>query len=185
MPSTLSERPEELVRQFFVDNLSSGGMQGYDPKQDDPQASDFLPITTDWSFRGNYYPFISVRSTEGPTLPNSGDTNYNGLAGDGSGPIQRSDRSITVSVQATQGPDNDGAPYLNNTKAENLVHDIYRECQDTVQANPALDLSNSGVILKGMTPPTITRNNEETDSGSTITWMQAQGTVAVDFTDEP
>jgi len=32
-----------------------------------------------------------------------------------------------------------------------------------------------------LTPPTQTRSNEETDSGSTVTWLQRQGTVPVGF----
>jgi len=178
MPSKLSERPEELVRQFLVDNLRVSELGGYDPQQTDTTATDFLPVTSDWSFRGDYYPIISVREDDGPTIPNSGNTNYNSLQGDGSGPNQFAVYPITISCQAVQ----EGA-YLTGVNAQNLVKDLYSECKDRVQNNAGKDLG--GGQLLGMTPPTVTRSTDEPDSSDTITWVQRQGTIRFSVVDEP
>lgn len=176
MPAKLTEAPEEEVRQFLVDNIRSTEIEGYDPNQTDTTATDFLPVTSDWSYRGDYYPIISVRETDGPTLPNSGNTNYNSIGKDG--PNQFSIYPITVSCQAVQ----EGA-YLNGVSAEDLVSTLYEECKDRIQNSAGQQLG--GVQLLGMTPPTTTRSTEEPDSGDTITWVQKQGTVNVSVLDTP
>jgi len=178
MPSKLSDRPEELVRQFLTDNIRPGEIHNYDPQQTDTTATDFLPVTSDWSFRGDYYPIISVREDDGPTVPNSGNTNYNSVQGDGSGPNQFAVYPLTVSCQAVQ----EGA-YLNGVSAEDLVQDLYAECKDRIQNNAGADLG--GGQLLGMTPPTTTRSTDEPDSGDTITWIQKQGVVRFSVVDEP
>ena len=178
MPSKLSERPEELVRQFLVDNIRTAEIHGYDPQQTDTTATDFLPVTSDWSFRGDYYPIISVREDDGPTVPNSGETNYNGLAGDGSGPTQFTTYPINISVQAVQ----EGA-YLNGVSAEDLVYDIYSECHTQIQTNAETAVSEAHFV--GMTPPTVTRSTDEPDSGDTITWVQRAGTISMGVTNTP
>jgi len=178
MPQKLSERPEELARQFVVDSIRPGEIQGYDPQQDDPQATDFLPITSDWSLRGSYYPFVSIRETDGPTVPNSGNTNYNGLQGDGSGVNQYTVYNILVSAQAVQG----GA-YLNGVDHTTIVTDIYDEIHHQIQNNTEDAVSEA--LFTGMTPATITRDTEETDSGNTQTWIQAQGSISMGVIDEP
>lgn len=178
MPSKLSERPEELVRNFLASNLRPGEMQGYDPQQTDTTATDFLPVTSDWSFRGDYYPIISVRETDGPTLPNSGNTNYNGLQGNGSGPNQYTIYPLNISVQAVQ----EGA-YLNGTSAQDLVHDIYQECHHQIQNTTETAVSEA--LFVGMTPATVTRSTDEPDAGDTITWVQRQGTINMGVINEP
>jgi len=176
MPSKLSERPEELVRQFLADNIRSSEIYGYDPQQTDTTATDFLPVTSDWSFRGDYYPIISVRETDGPTVPNSGDTNYNGLGPNG--PNQYAIYPINISVQAVQ----EGA-YLNGVSAEDLVYDLYQECHHQVQNNATTAVSEA--LFVGMTPPTVTRSTDEPDSGDTITWLQRSGTINMGVIDTP
>jgi len=183
MPTALSHPPEELLRQFLADNIDPSNVQGYDPQQTNPDAADFLPVTSDWSFRGDHYPIIAVRETDGPVIPNSGTTNYNGVQGDGSGPNQYYVQPVTVSCQAVQSKDGDGARYLNGTKAETLVKQFYDECHRLVQNNATTAIDE--ILVTGMTPPTTTRNNEETDSGSTITWIQKQGTVSVNILNTP
>lgn len=171
------------MRQYLSDNLRSGQMQGYDPQQDDPSASDFLPVTSEWT-RGDYYPMIVVQETEGPTIPNSGVTNFNGLDGTGAGPTQTSNKAITVSVQAV-GERTASGLYRNGATASEIIHDIYWECHHQVQQSVGKKLGSSDLILHGMTPPTKTRNPEETDGGSTRVWTQNQGTVETQFIDEP
>lgn len=173
MPSKLSERPEELVRQFLTDNLRSTEMQGYNPQQTDPTASDFLPVTSDWSNRGDHYPIIVVQENSGPSIPGSGTTNANGMQGDGSGVNQFAVHTVTVSCQAIEGKS-----YLNGVEAEDLVHTLYSEVHDRVQNNVTTAVGEA--LFTGVpTPPTQTRSTDEDDSGSTVTWIQAQGSVPV------
>jgi len=175
MPTALSEPAEELIRQFLTDNIVPGNIEGYDPRQSDPQQTDFLPVVTDWSFRGDYYPVISVTETDSPVIPNSGNTNYNGVQGDGRGPNQMNVKAVTVSCQAVQSLSGDGAKYRNGTEADVLVKELFDECHRLIQNNATTAISEA--LSVGMTPATTTRSNEETDSGSTITWIQRQGTV--------
>jgi len=178
MPQTLSERPEELLRQFFVANLRPNEIEGYNPKQTDQTATDFLPITDDWSDYGDYYPVVAVQETDGPTVPNSGVTNYNGQQGDGSGPNQTTTYNITVSCQAVQN-----GPYRNSVDYDTLTKTLYDECHTQVQTNSPSAIDEALTI--GMTPPTQTRSEQELDSGSTETWVQRQGTVAVTVINTP
>jgi len=181
MPTQLSEPIEEKVRQYFVDNIRTGEIEGYDPTQTDESASDFLPITADWSMRGDYYPIISVRETDGPTIPNSGNTNFNGMQGDGSGPNQYYIQPVTVSAQAVQVPS--GGGYRNSTDAKKIVRELYDEAHHQIQTN--IGAIDSEIEFAGMTPPTTTRSTEETDSGNTITRIQKQGVCNVGVIDEP
>ena len=181
MPQTLSERPEELVRQHLVDTIRPAQVQGYDPQQTDETATDFLPITSDWSTRGDYYPIIVVQEQDGPTLPNSGNTNYNGVQGSGGGPNQYTIYPITVSVQAVELEGS--ASYLNGTTAREIVHDIYSEVHTQIQTNSTSAVSEA--LFVGLTPPTVTRSTEETDSGSTLEWYQRQGTCNMGVLNTP
>jgi hypothetical protein len=170
MPQKLTERPEEQLRQFLTDNIRPAEVEGYDPNQTNPQATDFLPVINDWSDYGDYYPIISIREDNGPTIPGSGNTNFNGQFSDGSGPTQYTIYPVTISCQTVE----EGS-YLNNTSAEQLVLTLYQECHQQIQSNATTALSEP--LFVGMTPPTTTRSTEETDSGSTITWIQKQGTI--------
>jgi len=181
MPQKLSDRPEQLVRDFIADTLRPSEIEGYDPQQTDPTANDFLPVTTDWSTRGDYYPIISIIETDGPTVPNSGNTGYNGLQGNGSGPNQYTIYNVTLSCQAVEIDGSGG--YLNGVDAATIVFELYQECHHQVQNN--VETAVSEAQFAGMTPPTVTRSNEETDSGSTLEWIQRQGTVNVGIIDEP
>jgi len=170
MPSKLSERPEELVRQYLTDNLTPSEMQGYNPQQTDPTASDFLPVTTNWSDWGDTYPKIVVTEREGPQIPNSGSTNANGMGPNGTN--QYSVHNVTLSCQAVEGES-----YRNGVEAEDLVHDLYSEVHSTLQNAP--DAIGEALWTGLPTPPTTTTSQDETDSGSTVTWIQRQGTVPV------
>lgn len=180
MPQALDGRAEEKVRQFLSDSIRSTEIQGYDPQQTDPKASDFLPITNDWSDYGDAYPIIVVQETDGPTVPNSGNTNANGMKPTGEGLNQTAVYNVTVSCQAVQ-MEGQGT-YRNGTEYDDLVEDLYAECfyqfQNTRQAV-------NGSLWTGMLPPpTQTRSTEETDSGSTITWIQRTGSVPVGVINE-
>lgn len=176
--SKLSERAEELLRQFLVDSLRSSEMQGYDPQQTDPTASDFLPVTNNWDDWGETYPIIVVQETDGPTVPGGGQTNVTGLQGDGSGVNQYTIFNITLSAQAVQGE-----TYRNGVDAPDIAHDLFSECRKQCQLNTTgLDET----LWLGTPPPgTQTRSTEETDSGSTETWVQRQSTVPIGVQFEP
>lgn len=180
MTQRLTERPEDLVRVYLAENVTPSNLGGYDPTVADRQDVTFIPFTTDWSKRGNTYPFVAIREDDGPTLPDSGDSNYNSLQGDGSGPNSRAIYPITVSVQTMQG-----GGYLNGVDFDDLAQEIYDEIFQTVQANAGTELDSSGVQLLGMTPPTTTRSNNEDGSTDTQTWFQKAGTINVQFIDTP
>lgn len=178
MPQKLSERPEELVRQFLVDNIDSTAVEGYDPQQTDSTQSDFLPVTNDWSDWGDYYPVIVVQETDGPTVPNSGNTNFNGQQGNGSGPNQYNVKNITLSCQAVEGQS-----YRNSVEPEDLTYTLYQECHHQIQNNATTAISEA--LFIGVTPSTQTRSSSETDSGSTETWIQRQGTITMGVLNTP
>jgi len=170
--SKLSERAEEKLRQFLVDNIRPAEVQGYDPQQTDPTASDFLPVSNDWSDYGDTYPIVVVQETEAPTVPGGGATNVTSVQGDGSGPNQLTVFNITLSAQAVQGES-----YRNGVSAADLVQDLFAECKKQCQLNTT---ALSETVWLGMPPPGVqTRSTEETDSGSTETWVQRQSTVPV------
>jgi len=171
MPTKLSKRPEQLVRDFLAEAIRPSEIHGYDPQQTDQTANDWLPITTNWSKYGDTYPVIVVTETEGPSLPNSGTTNFNGQQGDGSGPNQYTVFNVTVSTQAVE-LENDSA-YLDGVEADDLTHDLYQECRNRIQNNATTAVDEA--LATGLTPGTQTRSSEETDSGSTLTWIQRQG----------
>lgn len=179
MVQKLSERCEELLRQFLTDNIRPAEIQGYDPNQSNSDASDFMPITTDWSDWGSTYPKIVVQENNGPTIPGGGQTNYTGLQGDGSGVNQYAIHNITLSVQAKQDGD-----YLNSTEYDDLLHDIFEECRYQCRSNASQGIAESQFI-GDPGPPVQTRSTEETDSGSTLTWVQRQSTVPVGVQYEP
>lgn len=181
MPQKLSDRPEELLREFVTENIRSSEIEGYDPQQTDPTASDFLPIFNEWNHRGDHYPCIVITETDGPTVPNSGNTGYNGLQGDGSGPNQYNIKNITVSCQAAE-LDTESA-YLNGVEATELAFTLYQEVHHQIQNNATSAVSEA--LHTGLTPPTQTKNMEETDSGSTLQWYQQQGTCQVGVLNTP
>lgn len=177
MVQKLTERLEEQVRQFVVDNARSSEIEGYDPNQTDSTQDDFLPVTCDWSNFGDYYPIIVVQQTDGPVIPGSGNTNSNGNQGDGSGVNQFAVHPITVSVQAVQG-----GSYRNSVDYDDLVQTIYSEVRFQLKD---VDAITEAIYTGELTPPTSLRDNRETDSGSTETFYQQQGTVPVGVQYEP
>lgn len=181
MPQKLSERPEEKIRQFLTDNIIPSNVEGYDPEQTDETDSTFMPVTSSWNKWGDTYPIIVVQETDGPTVPNSGTTNYNGIQADGSGPNQYTVYNITVSCQAVELEDS--SAYRNGIAADDLTDTLYQECHSKIQNNATTAISEA--LFVGMTPPTQTRNSEETDSGSTLTWIQRQGSVNMGVIDTP
>lgn len=181
MPQKLSEPPEELLRQFLTDNIRPTEIEGYDPTQTDETASDFLPVTSSWNKFGDTYPIIFVGEQNGPTVPNSGETGFNGLQGDGSGPNIYNIKNVTVSCQAVE-LENSSA-YRNGVSASALAYTLYQECLHQIQNNSETAISEA--VFVGMTPSTQTKNSEETDSGSTLQWIQRQGTAYIGVINEP
>jgi len=181
MPPELSERPEELIRQFLTDNIRPAEIEGYDPTTTNTDASDFLPITNSWSRFGDHYPVIVTRETNGPTVPNSGETNFQSVGQNG--PNQFVVYNVTVSCQAVESRDVDVPVYRNQTRSAELVKELYDECRTQVQQNAADGVSEATFI--GMTPATQTRSSEERDSGSTLEFVQRQGTVSMGVLNTP
>lgn len=181
MPQKLSERPERLLRQFLTDSIRPNEVQGYDPQQTDTTANDFLPVITDWSERGDYYPIISITETEGPTVPNGGESGYQSVRGDGTGPNQYIIYNITLSCQAVELEGS--SAYLNGTSPEDLVDDLFQECHHQIQNNATTAISEAAFI--SLTPATQTRSSDQTDSGSTLEWIQRQSTAQMGVLNTP
>lgn len=172
MPEKLTTQPIEKIRQFIISEARPSEMSGYDPTQTDSQQTDFLPVTKDYSRRGDYYPIILCTQAGGPVIPNSGETNYNGIQGDGSGPNQQANHQVQVAVITSQ----DGA-YLSGVDYYTLAHNIYSEIKYQIQGETKGD--SETLFQGGLTPPTETRSNTEGNGGSTSTWYQLSGTVPV------
>lgn len=183
MPQKLSERPEELVRQYLADNIRPSEIENYNPQQTDETASDFLPITNNWNKWGDTYPIIYVSEDESPTVPNSGNTGFNGMQGDGSGVNAYSIKNVSVSCQAVELENSSG--YRNGVAADDLAYTLYQECYHQFQNNVTTAISEA--LHNGLTPPDgiQTRNSEETDSGSTLSWIQRTGTCQVGVINTP
>jgi len=179
MPQKLSERPEELIRQFLVDNVRPGEIEGYDPRQTDTQATDYIPFTTDYSRWGETYPMVWFGEEGDPNTPGGGQTGYTGIQGDGSGPNQDNVYSITVSVQTLES--DNGAGYLNSTDYDTLAFEIYNELHDRIQTNVTTAISELEYV--SMTPPTTVR--EAGEDSDTTTFYQQSGTVGALFRNEP
>jgi hypothetical protein len=172
MPAQLSEPVEDQVRKYIIQNISPSEIGGYDPSQTDTTQDDFILITSDNDDYGDYYPLIYVsQSDNGPIIPNSGNTNVNGISGSGNGGNQYSVQNVTISVQAVEN-----GPYLNSADYDDLVSDIYAGLHDLLDGFIQLE---QGVWMYRLTPPTQTRSSDETDSGSTDTWVQHQGSVPI------
>jgi len=169
MPQKLSEPLEDQIRKYIIQNVTPSAIQGYDPTQTDTTASDFILVTSDNDDYCDYYPLIWVSEVDnGPTIPNSGNTNVNGKGPDGNN--QYAIKDVTVAVQAVQN-----GPYLNSTEYDQLVFEIYAELQ-SIFNNP--DALSDAIFTGELTPPTVTRSSEQQDS-STETWIQRSGTVPV------
>lgn len=181
MPEKLSEPIEARIRDFLEANIRPSEVYGYDPDQTwspSNQPDDALIVTTNWDDNGDYYPIVVVNQTDAPVLPNSGETNYNGLQGDGSGPNQYQINPITVSCQAVEGRD-----YLNGVDPQTLAYALYQECHHQIQNN--VTAVDGQYLFAGMTPPTPTKSNTEENGTSTDTWFQYQGSVDVGYIDTP
>ena len=169
MPQKLSEPLEDQIRKYIIQNVTPSEIEGYDPTQSDTTASDFILVTSDNDNYGDYYPMIYVSEQDnGPTIPNSGNTNANGKGPDGNN--QYAIQDITISVQAVEN-----GPYLNDTAYDQLAFEIYAELQTVFND---VDAIGDALWTGELTPPTTDRSSEEQDS-STETWIQKQGTVPV------
>jgi len=182
MPSKLSQRPEESIRQFLVDNIRKSEIQSYDPRQTDTSQADYLPITSAYNRWGETFPMVWVGEQDGPTLPDSGESGFNSIRGDGGGPNQYQIHNITVSVQTTQSEN--GAGYLNQTNYDDLAFQIYQEIHTQIQTNANAEATAlDELAFVGMTPSTPLKDPGE--DGDTGNFYQEQGTVFAGFLDEP
>jgi len=178
MPPKLTNPIDETLRDFFETNIRPSEVLGYDPDQtwsEDTPPDDALIITTNWDDYGDFYPVIVVTDNDnGPVVPNSGETNYNSLSGNGSGPNQYQNQPITVSCQATEGND-----YLTGAGPKEVARKLAQECHKQIQLNS--EGVDSEYIWNGATPPIHTRSNTEENGTSTDTWHQYQITVDVGY----
>lgn len=178
MPSKLSDRPEYKYKRFLDQNIRPAEIEGYNPQQTDQTATDFMPVTNSWSKFGDTYPLVFVGEQNGPSIPGGGNTNSNGIQGDGSGVNQYAIHDVTISVQVAEG----GA-YLGGIDYDDLAQAIYSEVhtitQDTTTA------LNETLWIGTPTPPTPTRNPGE-DNSDTLDWFQMQGScpIGVQYTPE-
>lgn len=181
MPTKLTEPIEDRLRGFFEANIRPSEIHSYNPDQTwptDNPPDDALVITTNWDDYGDFYPIIVVNQTDSPVLPGSGETNYNGLSGDGSGPTQTATYPVTVSCQAVEGQE-----YLGNKEPKEIAFSLYQECHHQIQNNT--ETVDSQYLFSGMTPPTLTKSNTEENGDSTDTWFQYSGTCDVGVINEP
>jgi len=182
MPQQLSQRPEESIRQFLVDNIRSAQIQGYDPQQTNPSATDYLPITSDYSRWGETFPMVWVGEQSEATTPGGGESGYNSMQGDGSGPNFYEIHSITVSVQTTETEN--GSGYLNQTDYDTLAFQIYQEIKQQVQNNANAETTAlDPFTFVGITPSTPTR--EATEEGDTAAFYQEQCQIFAGVLDTP
>lgn len=174
MPTTLSENPEEIVRQLLVDEwgVSSVPTGGYDASQTDPTATDFLPITTNWAGFGDTYPIISVTNND-PTVPGGGQTGITGIQGNGSGPNQHRLETMVITVMAERGTDYQGED------AHTIVNTLYDHVHQIVWGNIHAP-NHSDVHGFYVTPGTHT-----TGSDDSTTTEQYSGSVTLDWLKTP
>jgi len=175
-PKTLSESPEETVRQLLTDQWGTPSVDdgGYDPTQTDTTASDFLVITTDWSGWGDTWPIISLTNTD-PTVPGGGDTQVTGIQGNGSGPNQRRLETMTMTVMASQTDTGD----YQGESAEDIVRILYEHAFQIIWNNQhASDFPE--INRFSVTPGAHTTNGP--DSSQT---EQYSGNVTVDWLKTP
>lgn len=173
MPQKLSEPLEDQIRKYIINNVTPSEIQGYDPTQSDTTASDFILVTSDNDNYGDYYPMIYVSEIDADkTIPGGGETNINGVQGDGSGGNQDTRQGVLISVQTVEN-----GPYLNDTAYDQLAFEIYSEVKVTFKNADESDFSDFHFVGE-LTPPTVTRSSDEQDS-STETWIQRRGTIPV------
>lgn len=173
MPAKLSEPLEDQIRKYIVQNATPSEMRDYDPTQSDTTASDFIVVTSDNDDYGDYYPLIYVSEVDnGPTIPDSGNTNINGVQGDGSGRNQYAIRDVTISVQAVQN-----GPYPNGVAYDQLVFEIYQEVKQTLKEASTSDFADFQWVGE-LTPATLNRSSDQQDN-STETWAQKTGNLPI------
>jgi len=182
MPTKLSEPIEDRLREWIEANIRPSEVDGYDPNQtwpEDNPPNDALIVTTNWDEYGDFYPVVVVTDDDnGAVVPNSGETNFNGLQGDGSGVNQTTTQPVTISCQATEGQDylsGDG-PKLTAFRLAQEVHQLFQDNAEGV---------DSDYLFNGATPPVHTRSNTEENGDSTDTWHQYQFTVDVGYVNTP
>lgn len=158
MPQTLSDNPEEKVRQLLTDGWDPDNTEGYDPTETDPDADEFLPISTDWK-SGDTYPIVTVTGND-PTVPGGGDTNITGKQGDGSGNNQRRLETMQLTVQASGDSE-----YINDLGAHEVVELLYNEAFRVVWDNQNAP-DDSEVWNYFVSPATHTGPDNSDDSTS-------------------
>ncbi len=175
-PKTLSETPEEIVRQLITDEWGTPDVPtgGYDATQTDPDATDFLPVTTNWAGFGNTYPVISLTNND-PTVPGGGDTNVTGVQGDGSGPNQRRFETMTMTVMASERDDGD----YQGEDAHSIVKILYDHAFQVVWNNQHAPNHSE---INGFYP---TPGTHTTPSDDSTTAEQYSGAVTVDWLKTP
>jgi hypothetical protein len=168
----LTERVEDQIRKYLVDNLRPAEIEGYDPDQGDTTAQDFILITSDNDDYGDYYPLIYVGNNSGSSVIGGGDTNITSIQGDGSGNNQNAQYTVTIQCQAVQN-----GPYLNDTKYDELAFTLYQEVKYQINQADKSDFDGFSYVGNA-TPSPVERSSDEQDS-STETWCQYSGTVPV------
>lgn len=139
MPTQLSENPEEKVRQLLTDEWDNTNTAGYDPTITDPTNSNFLPISTNWN-SGDIYPIITVTNND-PTVPGGGETGFQSVQGDGSGPNQQRFENMLVTIQAAEDTEYNSSLTAHEV-CQTLSAEIDRIIIDNVNAPTDSDVCN-------------------------------------------
>lgn len=101
MTVSLSDRPEQLIRDFLVDNWDPANTNGFDPTNEDPEDPEFLPISTSVTNVGQHYPNVVVSFGNETS---AGNTSYNYLTSNGPGQVRDGSVIVTVRSEETSSP---------------------------------------------------------------------------------
>jgi len=172
MVQKLTDRIEDQIRGYLVDNIRPAEIEGYDPTQSDTTASDFILVTSDNDNYGDYYPLIFISNNAGASVIGGGETNISSIQGDGSGNNQNAQYTVTIQCQAVEN-----GPYLNGVSYDDLAFTLFQEVKFQIKQAQYSDFTDLTYIGE-LTPAPVERSSSEQDN-STQTWSQFAGTVPV------
>lgn len=166
----LTERVEDQIRKYLVQNIRSTEIHGYDPTQGDTTASDYILITSDNDNYGDYYPMIFVGNNAGSSVIGGGETNISSIQGDGSGNNQNAQYLVTIQCQAVEN-----GPYLDDTPYDDLAFSLYQEVKYQLKQADKSDFADLEYVGE-LEPANVDRSSSEQDD-STETWAQYSGAI--------
>jgi hypothetical protein len=169
MPTELSKKAEQKIRDILVNNWDATNTAGYDPTST-PSDADFVRIH-DGTYEASYAdPQISITHPNGESVASA--TNYSGFQGDGSGLNQ--DRVGNPLIQCWAETLDDGD--YRGESAEDIVRLLRLEVERVVQAHASADPEFFYVSVEW--------DGRNPDNTATPTW-QSQLTAQYQWLKEP